>query len=124
MTHQTVTAWLEGYKKAWEARDPKLIVTLFTQDAPYYETPFSEPAQGQEGIRRYWQDGVVPQREVNFSYTVLTVFDTKAVVHWQSQFQLGGETRHLDGVFLLTFSEEGLCSELREWWHERRTPLA
>jgi ketosteroid isomerase-like protein len=120
---QTVTAWLEGYKRAWESRDPELIVTLFTPDAPYYETPFSKPALGTEGIRRYWQEGVVPQREVRFRYHILTVTGHQAFVRWQSHFILAAEERHLDGIFLLSFTPEGLCSELREWWHEQRREL-
>jgi nuclear transport factor 2 (NTF2) superfamily protein len=120
---QLVTAWLEGYKRAWESRDPDLIVTLFTPDAPYYETPFSEPALGREGIRHYWQEGVVPQREVRFQYHIITVVEQQAFVRWQSRFHLDAEERQLDGIFLLTFAPDGLCSELREWWHEQRKSL-
>jgi hypothetical protein len=29
----------------------------------------------------------------------------------------------LDGVFVLEFSEDGLCRSLREWWHrDEATP--
>lgn len=120
---QAVTAWLEDYKQAWESRDPDLIVTLFTPDAPYYETPFSKPALGREGIRHYWQEGVVPQREVRFQYHLLAVVEQQAFVRWQSRFHLDAEERQLDGIFLLTFAPDGLCSELREWWHEQRKSL-
>jgi hypothetical protein len=27
----------------------------------------------------------------------------------------------LDGIFLLEFNDEGLCRDLREWWHRAET---
>jgi hypothetical protein len=28
----------------------------------------------------------------------------------------------LDGMFLLTFDTDGLCSDLLEWWHRQERP--
>jgi len=46
-------ARLEGYRLAWETRDPKPVIKLFTEDATYQETPFSQPMRGREAIRQY-----------------------------------------------------------------------
>ena len=49
-----VTAWVEGYRTAWETADTDLVLTLFTEDASYRSNPFEEPHLGHDGIRAYW----------------------------------------------------------------------
>ena len=53
--------------------DPELAGSLFTEDCRYFETPYSEPAVGREGVRRYWQAVPDAQRDVRFDYAVLAV---------------------------------------------------
>src|SRR3989304_1505550 len=46
---------LVKYKRAWERRDPRLAMELFTPDATYREDPFDErPMRGLGEIRDYW----------------------------------------------------------------------
>ena len=48
--------WLRNYGKAWEEAAPQRAGELFTEDCRYYETPFSEPEIGRDGVAKYWQD--------------------------------------------------------------------
>jgi ketosteroid isomerase-like protein len=119
MNSESLRAWLESYRMAWETRDPDLVVTLFAQDATYQETPFTEPMRGREDIRRYWTRAVVSyQEQIRFGYEILAVTEVSSVAHWWASFvRISSKTPVcLDGVFLLAFDETGLCRELREWW--------
>ena len=64
--------WLSRYKSAWEKLDPRRATALFTQDARYFETPFSEPLEGIEAIYNYWSAATGNQANVQFTNPALT----------------------------------------------------
>jgi len=119
MNPESVRAWLDGYGAAWEERDPEAVIRLFAEDTTYQETPFSQPMRGRDAIRQYWSRAVAAyQEQVRFGCEILAVSGLTAIAHWWASFvRISSKTRvSLDGVFLLTFDEAGLCRELREWW--------
>lgn len=111
--------WLGRYGRAWEGRDPNAAAALFDEAAEYYETPFEPPFRGREEIRRYWSDATSAQGDIAFSHEALAFAANTGVAHWSAEFRRTptGRRVRLDGVFVLTFDEAGLCSVLREWWH-------
>lgn len=114
----TVTRWLAGYEQAWEARDADRAAELFTPDAKYHEMPFDAPKDGRAGIREYWSTVTADQRNIDFTYDVVAVEGNRGVAHWHAAFETSaGAKIELDGVFVLTLGADGLCRELREWWH-------
>jgi hypothetical protein len=117
----TLERWLAGYEQAWESRDAAHAAELFTSNASYHETPFDEPKVGQSGIHAYWASVTVDQRDIDFKSQVIAVNGQTGVAHWSATFTSASTGAHLelDGVFVLTFDENGRCTELREWWHLR-----
>ena len=119
MNPESLRAWLESYRLAWEARDPEAVGSLFAEEATYQETPFAQPMQGRGAIQQYWSDVVAAaQEQIRFGYEVLAVAEDSAIVHWWAAFvRIGSRAQvSLDGIFLLTFDTAGRCRELREWW--------
>lgn len=116
---QRLAAWLADYEAAWEQRDADAAASLFTADAEYYETPYSEPFAGREGIAEYWAGVTAEQRDIDFEAEVVAVNGNVGVARWNAVFEAGGEPVELDGVFILEFDRDGLCTELREWWVAR-----
>lgn len=114
---QTVQTWLEGYRKAWEDRDPEAAAALFTDDAPYREQPYQDPFPGAAGVKQYWTDVTATQSDVSFRYGTPLIVDDRAVVEWWVTMKNGGADITLAGVFLLRFDESGKCSDLNEYWH-------
>lgn len=115
--------WLRRYGEAWMKADPALAASLFSDDCLYYETPYSEPAAGQAGVRQYWQAVPDAQRDVRFDYTLLDVEGDRVIAHWTASFEraASGTAVRLDGMFLLEFIDGGQCRLLREWWHRSET---
>ena len=111
--------WLGRYGQAWEGRDPTAAAALFEETAEYFETPFEPPFRGRDEIRRYWRGATDSQRDISFSHEVLAVTASTGVARWRAEFGRipTGQRVRLDGVFVLTFNEAGLCSCLREGWH-------
>ena len=119
MKLESLRAWLDGYRLAWEGRDPEAVSRLFAEDATYQETPFTQPMQGRAAIRQYWSEVVASaQEQIQFGYEVLAVVEDSAIAHWWASFtRVASRAQvNLDGVFLLTFNRAGGCRELREWW--------
>lgn len=112
-----VLHWLEGYRQAWESRDPAAAAALFTPDAPYREQPYQEPFPGQDGVRAYWAEVTATQSDVRFRYGTPMVVGDRAVVEWWVTMKNGGVDVTLAGVFLLRFAADGRCSDLNEYWH-------
>jgi ketosteroid isomerase-like protein len=128
LTPATAEQWLQRYGDAWERADPPAAAQLFTEDCQYFETPFSPPACGREGVLRYWSAVPEGQADVSFRFRLLAVQVNTVVAHWSASFtrRASGSRVALDGVFVLEFDDRGLCRTLREWWHreERPSPAA
>ena len=122
ITFEQFERWLIGYGKAWESGNPHLAVELFTDDARYFETPFDEPMIGRQTIYRYWSDGAgQAQRDVKFTYRILSLDQNVGMAHWEATFVRipSDQQVELNGVLLAEFDEGGKCSVFREWWHRR-----
>ncbi len=126
MTIAKVESWLKGYAEAWETLDADKVAVLFTEDATYQEDPYKDPFQGRKGIHEYWTTVTADQQDVNFTFEVLSVTGNTSTIHWHSEFiqSSTGSTIILDGIFLLEFSQEGLCQSLKEWWHFKAIPAS
>lgn len=123
LTPVALKTWLADYKRAWEERDANRAAVLFTENARYYETPFDAPKAGRSGIREYWTTVTADQRNVVFKSEIVAVNAHNGLARWSASLTsaASGARVELDGMFFLTFAD-GLCSELREWWHVRSTP--
>jgi SnoaL-like domain len=124
ITTEAAESWLQRYGQAWRERSPDLAAGLFDEDCRYFESPFAEPAVGRQGVRNYWQAVPEGQTDINFESRVLAVFAQTVLARWSASFTriASGANVELDGVFELEFTDDGLCSTLREWWHRRETP--
>ena len=119
LTAAALTHWLEGYREAWQTRNPERAAGLFTEDATYQETPYDTPFAGAKGVHDYWADVTRDQRNVRFDFQVLAVTGRTGIAHWSAKFDSAptGAPVGLDGIFVLDFAADGRCSRLREWWH-------
>lgn len=124
LTPTAAEDWLRRYGEAWERADPAAAAQLFTEDCQYFETPFSPPACGREGVLQYWSAVPEGQADVSFQYRLLAVQSSTAIAHWNASFtrRATGSGVALDGVFVLEFDDRGRCRSLREWWHREESP--
>ena len=121
ISNDDLKRWMEGYGAAWEGRDPEAAAALFTVDARYQETPYSEPFQGQAGIGEYWTRVTADQENVRFSFEIIATSGSTGIAQWASKFRsISGDTEvELNGVFVLEFADVTQVRSLREWWHVR-----
>lgn len=136
----TIQTFMQGYKAAWEQRDPAMFAALFHPDGEYHNTPF-QVQRGTAQLVEYWKR-VQLQEDVRLSFEVLADTPAAGVAHWHVTYQVASEELFqtwarstgtnlvarqpgeplprmvLDGILQARFSA-GLCSQARIWWHSR-----
>lgn len=116
--------WLSSYGMAWEEGDPQQAANLFAEGASYQVTQFDEPMVGKEAIQIYWLAGPGSnQKEVSFSYRIISVRGNEGIARWQANFQRtdSNNSVELDGILIAEFDDSGSCTDFKEWWHQRET---
>ncbi len=127
MDRVALNNWLEAYGRAWETRDPEAVAQLFTPDALDRERPFTKPLRGRDAIREYWSRVVArSQAQIQFGFEIVACDENLGVARWWASFARVSSSQRiqLDGIFLLAFTGENLCCELREWWHRQENTSA
>jgi len=133
-----IEQFMQGYKRAWENRDPSLFCALFAQGGVYRNTPFAIQ-RGHAQLAQYWER-VKLQEDVQVTYDVLASAPGSGIAHWHVTYQVASEELFriwaastgtnlvarkpgdplprmvLDGVLQARF-EGKLCSECSLWWH-------
>lgn len=122
-----VAKWAEEYRVAWETADAELASSLFAEHSSYRSGIFEEPHLGRVGVADYWRGVTEAQSDVTVRMGTPFVDGNKAIVEFWTTMLVGGEALTLPGCLLLDFNDEGLCTDLREYWHtlpEIREPFA
>jgi hypothetical protein len=124
ITLEEFQAWLATYGRASIENDPRASANLFSEDAEYYETPFTAPMVGREAIHRYWEQGARNLKDKTAEFQILAVDGNRGLARWQAAFVTiaSGDHVALDCLFLVEFDEQQECRLFREWWHRQVTP--
>jgi hypothetical protein len=136
--------FMEGYKAAWESRDPLAFAALFHVDGQYHNTPF-QVQRGKAELVEYWKR-VQLQEDVYVNFKVLASEPDSGVAHWHVTYQVASEELFeiwarstgtsqparkpgdalprmvLDGILQAQFWEDR-CMEARIWWHSMPKPV-
>jgi len=135
--------YMQGYKAAWEQRDPSMFVALFHPDGQYHNTPF-QVQRGSAQLAEYWKR-VQLQEDVRVTFEVLASAAASGIAHWHVTYQVASEDLFriwarstgtslparkpgdplprmvLDGLLQASFSGSR-CAEARIWWHSMPQP--
>jgi hypothetical protein len=138
-----IQSFMEGYKAAWEARDPLAFASLFHADGQYHNTPF-QVQRGKHELIEYWKR-VQLQEDVHVIFEVLASEPGFGVAHWHVTYQVASEELFeiwarstgtsqlerkpgdalprmvLDGILQAKFVDDQ-CVEARIWWHNMPQP--
>ena len=121
LTHGEGHDLLEDYKRAWEARDTELVMSLFAPDAEYREDPFEDPRRGANAIRAMYNDIAAGSTNAEFDAERVWVSGRTVLASWHAAFtrRETAERIRVRGFFTFELDEEGLIERVREWSHRR-----
>lgn len=120
---------VDTYLRAWMEQDPKLITTIFTDEATYHERVFQEPIRTVAGIRNYWQTKVAKE-QANITARLLNLYlaenvaPTTAIAEWEAEFDdlVKGYRKRIREVAILEFDSDRIAN-LREYWASERAAI-
>lgn len=112
------SGWLAAYHQAWITRDAEGVARLFTDDASYHSHPFRPPYVGRAAIADYWRRATASQEDFELRWgNPVVAGDRMAVEWWATMRDAEGGDVTLPGCLIVRFAANGLCEELREYWH-------
>jgi hypothetical protein len=117
--------WVEVWQASWPAKDAEAIVGLYATDASYLSVPFRDPDRGVEGVRGYLTREFGVESEIECWFQAPLVDGKKAAIQWWASWIENGEALTLAGSTFLTFDDDGLIIDHRDYWNqidERRHP--
>jgi hypothetical protein len=119
----TVSQWLDSYVSAWKSYDPQEIGRLFSPDALYNYTPYTEPLRGREAIVADWLKNRDEPGTYDGQYHPVAIQGDLAVANGRSLYYAKDETnvaREFDNIFVIRFNDAGECTEFREWYMQKK----
>jgi ketosteroid isomerase-like protein len=109
---------VDTFGRGWSKLRVDLIAEVFSAEAVFVETPFSEPIRGIDGIRKYWADVPYHQSEVTFTSGEIFVVGPWFSTEFKCVFRRRrtGEWVDARGA-LFCETADGRISEMRMYWH-------
>jgi uncharacterized protein (TIGR02246 family) len=107
-------AWVERYIAAWNSNDPAEIGDLFTEEAAYRPTPFSDEWRGRDGIVAEWLNRKDEPGDTTFSYDVIATGPGIGIVRGLTHY-ISTKVDYYN-IWEVTLDSEGRCSRFVEWW--------
>jgi uncharacterized protein (TIGR02246 family) len=121
-------AWVDAWTRAWPAKDPEPVASLYADDAIFYSQPFREPLRGPVGVREYMEWAFSEQEGVDFAFGEPIVAADRAAVEWWAVITPpDGSEETVVGVSVLRFAPDGhVVEDTAHWASEpgRREPPA
>jgi ketosteroid isomerase-like protein len=109
---------VDTFGKGWAKPNIDLLVSVFSPDAVFIETPFTAPLRGADAIRRWWLDVPFSQSEITFTsgeiYAAGPWFSTEFKCVFRRK--RSGEWVDARGAIFCE-TEGGLITEMRMYWH-------
>jgi ketosteroid isomerase-like protein len=117
-----VNVWLSNYVEAWKSYDPEAIRALFSEDAHYYFSAYSDPIDGREAIVADWLKSKDKAGTYTADYKVIATNGNLAVTNGRTTYyEDDGKTfqREYDNIFVLEFDDVGRCKLYKEWYMKK-----
>ena len=116
-----VSRWLAAYEAAWRAPGTDHLADLFTEDASYRQSPYTEPVVGLAAIGQMWdteRDG--PDEVFTLATEIVAVDGPTAVVRVEVRYGHPVRQEYRD-LWVLRLGGDGRCSWFEEWpyWPEQ-----
>lgn len=120
MYNKQFTDWFEALGTIWKKRQPEKIVDICAEKFVWHETPFSKPITDSSILIKEWK-AVSKQKDISFSYELITTTDNIGVAHWNAKFTRTPSMIkvEIDGIFKITLDANGKCTEFRQWYNYR-----
>lgn len=108
---------LARYKRAWEKRQPELMMELYSDDAIYRPDPFVSELVGANDVRAHWNELIDQQAQVDFDAERVWVSGRTVLSSWHAAYtqRTDAERIRLRGFSTMELDAGGLIARQRDW---------
>lgn len=110
----TLTDWVEAYRRAWESNEPADIRALFTDDAEYRTEPYAQPWRGADDIVEEWLAAQDAPGDTTFTWSPLVVSGNLAVITAVTEYYSSATT--YSNLWVIQFAPDGRATAFTEWF--------
>lgn len=104
-----IESWLAEFKQAWLSHDIDRVLTLFTEDVEYWETPLKRLNSIDE-LRVEWR-GILLQDSIQITTHVYSSTENRHAVIWHLRYVDQADNEQVwAGTYLITLNGEGKCT--------------
>ncbi len=109
---------IDTFGKGWAKGNVELLMSVFSEEAVFVETPFSDPLRGAAAIRGYWIETPYNQSEATFTSGEIYAAGPWFSTEFRCLFRRRRTGEWVDArgaIFCETAGD--LISEMRMYWH-------
>jgi ketosteroid isomerase-like protein len=117
-THAQGRSLIDTFGKGWAKGDIDLLMSVYSPEVIFIETPFSQPIKGVVAVREYWLEVPYHQSEITFTSGEIFGAGPWFATEFKCVFRRRRTGEWVDArgaIFCET--EEGRISEMRMYWH-------
>ena len=113
--------WVSAYRRAWESDAPADIAGLFTEDATYSPSPFSESWRGRDAIVDEWIKRGDSAAMPAFEYEIVAAEESVGVVKGLTTYHATETTPETvyGNLWIINLEPDGRATSFDEWWVQR-----
>jgi ketosteroid isomerase-like protein len=116
-----IMSWAAAYERAWRAAGTETMAALFTPDAIYRQSPYSDPVTGLPAIARMWEaEREGPDEVFRMECDLVAASGDVAVLRAGVWY---GDPVHQEyrDLWVVRFAPDGRCAVFEEWpfWPEQ-----
>lgn len=115
MDRNAVTAWVDGYQKAWRTAGTDALAGLFAAEAGYVISPWAEPIIGLADIAEFWEDGRYGHDEAFTMLSEVIAVDGNLAIVRVAVYYYEPHPNQWRDLWVIRFDDSGRCAWFEEW---------
>ncbi len=107
--------WADTWSRGWPQRDVEAIAALYADTAVYRSPAFRPSYMGLAGVRRYLNENLPAEENIECRFGQPIVSGDRAAVEWWGSWTEDGQELTFAGVTVLRFDEQGQVVDHRDY---------
>lgn len=121
MKIEQVKLVMKKYGNAWENKDTEMLLSCFTKNSAYQESPLAKPYRGHKEISKFW-DNVICKQQTKIKFKLkkccLSSDGKTGFAEWECWNSRKDGVRHMSGIMILRMKGDKI-SYLNEYWNTK-----
>lgn len=114
---QNIETWMKQFSQEWAQYNIEKVMSLFTQDVEYWESPY-EKFENFEEMQDAWEY-IKTQRNICFSYDVFSWDAGKYAIEWTLKYEWNSDKKQIwSWIYLIKLNEKNLCYYFKQVWEK------